>query len=193
MKKANIRDRSTDKSRNESSQILETGQTKSQWHNRLPISLPFRSSSQSPLRNLNAHMQLVIPTIHEDDLQLSESPRVLGNQQLLPGLPEEISSMTEAMDRVQQSLPIYRKLRWVITDKAKLNDLLRTLTSLNDGLFQVLPRSTIIQTKSQVSTLKLSFDIPFLPNINIRGSSGFVGREYLLKNLKQEVEGGKLT
>jgi len=158
---------------------------KPRWHNRLSAPLSFRSSSKSPLRNENT--QLVIPTIHENDLNLLENPRVLGDQQLLPGLPEEISSMTEAMDRVQQSLPIYRKLRWVISDKAKLDDLLQTLTSLNDGLFQVLPTSA----KPQASTLKPSFDIPFLPNI--RKFSEFVGREYLLENLKQEVEEGKRT
>jgi len=151
--------------------------------NRLSISLLFRSRSKSPLRNTTT--QLAIPTIDENDLQLLEDPSVLANQQLLPGLPEEISSMTEAMNRVQQSLPMYRKFRWVVGDKAKLDDLLRTLTSLNDGLFQVLP----IPAKSQAPTLKLSFDIPFLPSI--RKSSKFVGREYLLEGLKQEVEEGK--
>jgi len=163
--------------------------------NRLSISLLFRSRSKPPLPNLYANTQLEVPTIHENDLHLLENPWVLGNQQLLPELPEEISSMIEAMDRVQQSLPMYRRLQWVIADKAKLNDLLRTLTSLNDGLFQVLPTSgrPVLQVKSQVSTLKLSFDIPFLLNTNIRRSSEFVGREYLLKSLKQEVEEGKQT
>jgi len=165
---------------------LEAGETKPRWHDRLSISMPFRPRSKS-LRNANT--QLAITTINENDLHLLENPRVLGNQQLLPGLPEEISSMTKSMDRVQQSLPMYRKLRWVIADKSKLDDLLRTLTSLNDGLFQVLPASG----KSQVSMLKLSFNIPFLPNMNIRQYSEFVGREYLLKDLKQEVEEGKHT
>ena len=179
----------------------EAEQSKPRWRNRLSISLPFRSRSKSPLRNANT--QLVIPTIHENDLHLLENPRVLGDQQLLPGLPEEISSMTEAMDRLQQSLPMYRKLRWVVSDKAKLEDLLRTLAGLNDGLFQVLPTSIgsvlstsagpVLQAQLEVSTLKLSFDIPFLPNINIRGSSEFVGREYLLENLKQNIEEGKHT
>jgi len=73
---------------------------KSRWHNRLSIPLPFRSRSKSPCRELNTNTQL------ENDLQLLENPRVLGNQQLLPGLAEEISSMTKAMERVQQSLPI---------------------------------------------------------------------------------------
>jgi len=179
VKKANVTDKS--------SLNLEPEVPKPRWRNRLSVSLPFRSRSKSPLRNTNT--QLVIPTIHEDDLHLLENPRVLGNQQLLPGLPEEISSMTEAMDRIQQSLPMYRRLRWVVVDKAKLDDLLRSLTSLNDGLFQVLP----IPAKSPVSTLKLSFEIPFLPNIDIRGSSVFVGREYLLENLEQEIEEGKQT
>ena len=163
-------------------------------HNRLSVSLPFRSRSKSAGRELAANIQLEIPTIHENELYLLENPRVLGNQQLFPGLPEEISSMTEAIDRVQQSLPMYHKLRWVVSDKGKLDDLLRLLTSLNDGLFQVLPESAkpvIIQVQSQVSTLKLSFDIPFLPSI--RKSSEFVGREYLLENLKQEVEEGNHT
>ncbi|RPB23407.1 TPR-like protein [Terfezia boudieri ATCC MYA-4762] len=88
---------------------------------------------------------------------------------------------------------MYRKLRWVVADKAKLDDLLQTLTSLNDGLFHVLPTSPgpVCQAKSQVSTLKLSFDIPFL--LDVRKSSEFVGREYLIESLKQNVEEGKHT
>ena len=103
--------------------------------------------------------------------------------------------MAQAIDRVQHSLPIYRKLRWVISDKAKLEELLGKLTKLNNGLFRVLPiseSSLVLQvptTSPQGSLLKLSFDIPFLPNT--RKSSEFVGREYLLENLKQDVDGGK--
>jgi len=175
----------TDKGTGKSSPTLEAGESKPRWRNRLSVSLPFRSRSKSPLRNTTT--QLVIPTIDDNDMHLLENPNVLGNQQLLPGLPEEISSMAGAVNRVQQSLTMYRKFRWVVGDKAKLDDLLRTLTSLNDGLFQVLPASA----KSQAPTLKLSFDIPFAPNI--RNSPKFVGREYLLENLNQEVEDGKET
>jgi len=117
--------------------------------------------SKSPLRNANTQPDLVIPRIQESDLHLLENPRVLENQQILQGLPEEISAMTEAMSRVQLSLPMYHKFRWVVADKAKLDDLLRTLASLNDGLFQVLPTSA----KSQAPIFKLSFGIPFLPTI----------------------------
>ncbi|RPB28754.1 hypothetical protein L211DRAFT_818649 [Terfezia boudieri ATCC MYA-4762] len=168
---------------------LETEEPKPRRPSRLSIPLPFRSRSRSrsksPLRNANTEQ--MIPTIQETDLHLLENPRVLGNQQLLPGLSEEISSMTDAMGRLQQSLSMYRKLRWVVADKAKLDDLLQTLTSLNDGLFHVLPTPA----RSQVSTLKLLFDIPFL--LNIRKSSEFVGREYLIESLKQNVEEGKYT
>jgi len=76
--------------------IMEAEEPKPRWRNRLWISLG-RSRPKSPLRNLMENTQLLIPTIHENDLHLLENPRVLGNQQLLPGLREEISSMTEAM------------------------------------------------------------------------------------------------
>ena len=186
----------TDKSADKGSLVLESEEPKPRWRGRLSISLPFKSHFKSPLRDLHANAQLEIPRINENDLNLLENPRVLANHQLLPGLPEEISAMTKAMDRVEQSLPVYRKFCWVVADKGKLDDLLRILTSLNDGLFQVLPtlaRPVLIQAKPQASMLKLAFDIPFLPNINIRKSPEFVGREYLLEQLKQEVEKGKHT
>ncbi|KAF8446939.1 hypothetical protein BGX38DRAFT_615123 [Terfezia claveryi] len=172
-----------------SSLILKVEEPNPRRHSRLSIPMLFRSRSKSRSKSTlrNANTDQVIPTIHETDVDLLENPRVLANQQLLPGLPEEISSMTDAMGRLQQSLSMHRKLRWVVADKAKLDDLLRTLTSLNDGLFHVLPTSA----KLQVSTLKLLFDIPFLPNV--RKSAEFVGREYLIESLKQNVEEGKHT
>ena len=175
----------TDKSVDKGSLVLEAEEPKQQWRNQLSNPLPFRSRSKSPLRSANVRPE--IPTIHENDLHLLENPKVLEDQQFLPGLPEEISSMAAAMARVQQSLPMYRKFRWVVTDKAKLDDLLQILRCLNDGLFQVLPTPA----KLQVSTPKLSFDIPFLANT--RKASEFVGREYLLNNLRQKVEEGKHT
>jgi len=168
---------------------------------RLLVSIPVRLRSRSPGASTSTAQtsttQVSISGATTDDLHLLENPRVLENRHILPGLDDEIKSMTQAMDRVQQSLPIYLKLRWVISDNAKLEELLRKLTNLNDGLFRVLPisDSTLVpqvQANSpQSSLLKLSFDIPFLPNI--RKSSEFVGREYLLENLKQEVEEGKHT
>ena len=126
-------------------------------------------------------------------MYLLENPQVLENKNILPELEDEIKSMTQAMNRVQQSLPIYIKLRWVISDNAKLEDLLKKLTSLNNGLFQVLPTSESSRTSPanppKGSTLKLSFDIPFL--LNVRKNPNFVGREYLLESLAQGIEEGK--
>ena len=70
VKKANGTGKSTDKSVDKSSSILEAQEPKPRWHNRLSIPLPFRSRSKSPVRNANA--QLEIPTIHENDLHLLE-------------------------------------------------------------------------------------------------------------------------
>jgi len=130
-----------------------------------------------------------------DDLHILENPQVLSDTRILPGLDDEIKSMTQAMNRVQQSLPVYLKLRWVISDNPKLAELLRNLTSLNNGLFRVLPTSESPLThpanpsRGQDSKLKLSFDIPFL--LNVRENCDFIGREDLLENLKQEIEKGK--
>jgi len=143
--------------------------------------------------------QISISGATTDDIHLLENPRVLEDERILPGLADEITSMAQAIDRVQQSLPIYLKLRWVISDKAKLEELLGKLTTLNNGLFRVLPTSEsslavhVPAKPPQGSPLKLSFDIPFLPNINIQGYTEFVGREDLLKSLKQQVEEGKNT
>jgi len=150
-----------------------------------------RSPGQSTSRS-----QTPTPSLTSDDLYVLENPRILADTQILPGLDDEIKSMTQAMNRVQQSLSVFLKLRWVISDNAKLEELLRKLTSLNNGLYKVLPESESALAHSvnsphrfPDSKLKLLFDIPF--SLNIRDNRGFVGREYLLENLKQEIEQGK--
>ncbi|KAF8454215.1 P-loop containing nucleoside triphosphate hydrolase protein [Terfezia claveryi] len=71
-----------------------------------------------------------------------------------------------------------------------LAELLRKLTSLNNGLFQVLPTSeSTLAAPSNPSLLKLSFDIPFF--LSLRKNPNFVGRGYLLESLSQKIEEGK--
>jgi len=132
----------------------------------------------------------------KDDLHVLENPQLLGDTNILPGLDDEIKCMTQAINRVQQSLPVYLKLRWVISDNAKLEELLRNLTSLNKGLFRVLPasESTLVHPAyphrfQQHSKLTLLFDIPFF--LNVGENCDFVGREYLLEELEQEIEKGR--
>jgi len=161
---------------------------------RLPAPIPLRFRSKSPGQS-TSRIQISTPGPTSDDLHILENPQVLADTRILPGLDDEIKSMTQAMNRVQQSLPIYLKLRWVISDNAKLGELLKNLTSLNNGLFQVLPVSESPLAhpanphRFQDSKLQLSFDIPFF--LNVRENYDFIGREYLLDNLKQEIQTGK--
>jgi len=172
---------------------VETGgdEQKLRFRDRLLATIPVRFRSKSPASRTETPTSS--PT--SDDVNVLENPQALGDPRILPGLDDEIKSMTQAMNRVQQSLSVYLKLRWVISDNAKLGELLRNLTSLNDGLFQVLPapESPLAPPanphRCQDSTLKLLFDIPFL--LNVRENCDFVGREYLLENLQQEIEKGK--
>jgi len=112
---------------------VKTGvdERKPRFRDRLLVPIRGRSRSTSPRPST--------PGPTSDDLHVLENPRVLADRRILPGLDDEIKSMTQAINRVQQSLSVYLKLRWVISDNAKLGELLRNLTSLNDGLFQVLP------------------------------------------------------
>ncbi|KAF8464152.1 hypothetical protein BDZ91DRAFT_849936 [Kalaharituber pfeilii] len=111
-----------------------------------------------------------LPTIVID---LQKNPTILTNKQLFPGINEEIISLIRIAQNIQQSVHTYRKRRWASIDKTKCEELSQA----------TVPRMT--QTRS----LNLSFDIPFsLPEI--RRNSDFVGREYLLEQLKREIEEG---
>jgi len=158
-----------------------------------PIRVRLWSKSPGPSTSRTQTLTLG-PT--NDDLHILENPQVLADTNILPGLDDEIKSMTQAIKRVQQSIPVYLKLRWVILDNAKLGELLKNLTSLNNGLFRVLPtsESTLAHPahphrSQQHSKLKLLFDIPF--SLNVGENCDFVGREYLLEKLKQEIEKGR--
>jgi len=151
-----------------------------------PIRVMLRSKSPGPSTS-RTQTSTLGPT--NDDLHVLENPQVLADKNILPGLDDEIKSMTQAVNRVQQSLPVYLKLRWVISDNAKLGELLKNLTSLNNGLFRVLPASESTLAHPQHSKLKLLFDIPFF--LSVGENCDFVGREYLLEKLQEEIEKGK--
>jgi len=167
----------------------------SRLRDRLAVPIPLRLRSKSPGPSAS-RTQTPTLGLTNDDQHVLENPQVLADTNILPGLDDEIKFMTQAMNRVQQSLPVYLKLRWVISDNAKLEELLKNLTSLNNGLFQVLPasESTLAypaypHRSQQHSKLTLLFDIPF--SLNVGENCDFVGREYLLEKLRQEIEKGK--
>ena len=153
--------------------------------NRLSASIRVRLRSKS-LGPRTSTAQTSISRATKDDLYILENPQVLENKHILPGLGDEIASMAKAMDRVQESLPIYLKLRWVISDNSKLEELLKKLKGLNDGLFRVLQAPA---NSPQSPPLKLLSDIPFF--LNVRKNPDFVGRGYLLESLGQAIEEGK--
>jgi len=168
---------------------------KPQFWDRLAALIPLMLWSTSPDLS-TGRTQTSTLGLTNDDLHVLENPQVLADKNILPGLDDEIKSMTQAMNRVQQSLPVYLKLRWVISDNAKLEELLKNLTSLNNGLFRVLPASETTLAHlaqphrfQQHPKLKLLFDIPF--SLNVGENCDFVGREYLLEKLRQEIEKGK--
>jgi len=165
---------------------VETGEEKRKprFRDRLLAPIPVRLWSKS-LDGSTSRTQTSTLGPTRDDLHVLENPQVLEDTHILPGLDKETKSMTEAINRVQRSLPVYLKLRWVLSDNAKLEELLRNLTSLNDGLFRVLPALE----SPLAPKLKLVFDIPF--SLSARENCHFVGREYLLEKLKQEIEKGK--
>ncbi|KAF8448488.1 hypothetical protein BDZ91DRAFT_112651 [Kalaharituber pfeilii] len=129
------------------------------------------------------------PSLTSVDLKLLENPRILANEQLLPGLKEEIACLSRVAQNLERSVPTYRKLRWASTDKARCKELVSQLTHYINGLFNVLPPA---DRMPQTRSLNLSFDIPFsLPDV--RRNTDFVGREDLLEQLKQEIEKGAAT
>jgi len=164
--------------RGESLAVGRGGERKPRFRDR------FRLWSQSPGPSTSrAQTPTLGPT--KDDLHVLENPQLLGGPDILPGLDDEIKSMTQAINRVQRSLPVHLKLRWAISDNTKLEELLKNLRRLNKGLFRVLPALE----SPLASKIKLSFDIPF--SLNARENCDFVGSEYLLENLKEEIEKGK--
>lgn len=182
-----------------SSQILGAGNpegTKVRVRDRILGHRPFHRfrSSLLPLP-AGTNDQIPIPTIGKNHLYALENPHTLEDRLVLPGLAEEVSTMTEAIKSFQQSLSFYRKLRWVVSDKAELSQLLEKLRSLNDGLFHVLPTpaGSTSPNSSQKSKPKLSFDIPFDSSNFPRKNPDFIDRGALLDAFKRRMETDKHT
>jgi len=92
--------------------IEKTGgkeQTTRLW-DRLAVPIPLRLRSKSPDLSTN-RTQTPTLGLTNDDLHVLENPQVLVDKNILPGLDDEIQFMVQAINRVQQSLPVYLKLR----------------------------------------------------------------------------------
>lgn len=87
-------------------------------------------------------------------LHLLENPSVLQSKNLVPGLKEEIQKLKETAAKMEQSLPIYRKLRWAIIDKPRSIELIKRLRMYNDGLYNVLPAPDTLPQEERLRTRK---------------------------------------
>jgi hypothetical protein len=62
------------------------------------------------------------PVIDEKNIDKLESslPLALQHPKMVPELKSEVTKMSKAAEKLQQSLPAWHKLRWAVTDKNKL-------------------------------------------------------------------------
>lgn len=96
-------------------------------------------SSTSPTHGGPPPYSPLPPILDTNALKLLGNPSVLQSRILVPGLNEEIQKLKESASRMQQSLPLYRKLKWAIADKSRSIELIKRLRTYNDGLYNVLP------------------------------------------------------
>lgn len=81
----------------------------------------------------------LVTTLDASGAKLLEPPSILQNNDVVPGLGEEIRKLNETAIEMQKIFPAYRKLQWAIVDKARSIQLIEQLRRYNDGLFDVLP------------------------------------------------------
>lgn len=97
------------------------------------------TGSASPTRESPPPYSPLPSILDPKALQLLENPSVLQSENLIPGLEDEIRKLKETASRMERSLPIYRKLTWAVIDKPRSIELIKTLRTYNDGLYNVLP------------------------------------------------------
>lgn len=113
-----------------------------------------RPSSTSPMHERPPPYSSLPPILDINALKLLDNPSVLQSRSLVPGLNEEIQKLKESASRMQQSLPLYRKLKWAIADKPRSIELIKQLRTYNDGLYNVLPAPETQMQEEQFRTCK---------------------------------------
>lgn len=98
-----------------------------------------QSVVKSPVGPSSAPGTGLVTTLDASGAKLLEPPSTLQNNDLVPGLGDEIRKLNESAVEIQKILPAYRKLQWAIVDKARSTQLIEQLRRYNDGLFNVLP------------------------------------------------------
>ncbi|KAI5840255.1 hypothetical protein DFP73DRAFT_597678 [Morchella snyderi] len=150
----------------------------------LSVRLPRRlQRSPSPSgRTKKPGASEILPGLDASDIRALENPSILESKDLVPGLTEEIKRIQESTGRMQQMLPLYRKLRWAVVDKTRSSHLIKKLKEYNDGLVAILPGPQSPQnTLSTDCQPFLRFHVPIqLPR---QRNQYFRGREDLLSEM----------
>jgi len=128
---------------------------------RLTAPIPLRLRSKSPGQG-TTRAQASTPGPTSNDVHVLENPRVLADTNILPGLDDEIKSMTQAINRVRRSLPVYLKLRWVISDNAKARGAIEKLDKPQRRAFSSASGIRIPSSTSSSSTPTSGFKITTL-------------------------------
>ncbi|RPB09265.1 hypothetical protein P167DRAFT_307527 [Morchella conica CCBAS932] len=100
---------------------------------------------------------------------------------LVHGLTEEIKRIKESTGRMQQVLPLYRKLQWAVVDKIRSSHLIRKLKEYNDGLVAILPTPQSPQNTLLDCQPFLKFYVP--TQLPLQRNQYFRGREDLLSEM----------
>jgi hypothetical protein len=123
----------------------------------------------------------VLPGLDASDIRALENPSILESMDLVPGLTEEIKRIQESTGRLQQILPLYRKLRWAVVDKTRSSHLIRKLKEYNDGLVAILPTPQFPQNTLLDCQPFLKFHVPI--QLPLQRNQYFRGREDLLSEM----------
>lgn len=151
--------------------------------------LTIRSKKGAPKNPSNATATSGSPSsslspsgLDPNGIRVLQNPAMLENKDLVPGLKEEIVQIEETTTRLQQILPSYRKLKWVVADKPKAKELIEELRRYNDGLEKILPGPG--PGRLQLQPLPPSFSKFNIPvHLPVQRNKRFVGRGDLLQKI----------
>lgn len=122
-------------------------------------------------------------------IKILQNPTKLLALNLVPDLDDEIARIEDATNKLQQMLPVYRKLKWAIADKAKFAELIKQLRRYTKGLYEVLPVPEI----GRPAPLALpaipvfqKFNVPI--QLLVKRNKKFVGRADLLDKLHKILD-----
>ncbi|KAI5853229.1 hypothetical protein DFP73DRAFT_34814 [Morchella snyderi] len=120
-------------------------------------------------------------------IKILQNPKKLLDQNLVSGLDDEIIRIENATKQLQEMLPLYKKMKWVIADKAKFMELIKQLRRYNKGLYELLPvPEQTAQPTPPAPPVFPRFNVPL--QLLVQRNKKFVGRVDLLDKLHKILD-----